>query len=143
MSGDSKSTKWITEICIVIIVISFGVILFTFRGCFLPHSPTPLIAVQETTTPSKPDYSTPAIVQAREFVKRGLVSPTSAWFITEKCRVEPGVNTFCVHGQVDAANRFGVMIRHNYIVILRFEGGSLYDINDWQLIEISIVEAAR
>ena len=138
VSGDSKGPKWVTEICMVICAISFVVILFAFRGCFTSPAPTP-----RATTPSKPDYSTSAVVQAREFVKRRLVSPSSARFIEEKWRVEPGVNTFRVYGQVDAANRFGVMIRHNYIVVLQFAGGSEYDINDWRLIEISLTEATR
>lgn len=140
MSGTTKINSGLSWLGLAMGVVFVVVMLFAFRGCF---SSSPVEATKRTTTPAQPQYWSTAIVHARTFVRERLISPASARFITENYRVEPGEHTFRVWGQVDAANRYGVAIRHNYVVILQFTGGSDLEIRNWQLVEISLTEATR
>lgn len=76
-----------------------------------------------------------AYFAATEFVKRDLVSPSSAEFGTyDKEKVQRvGENRFVVRGHVDASNSFGAKLRKSFVCRLRYLGE-----DEWRLESLTI-----
>lgn len=72
------------------------------------------------------------------FVKNRLKSPSTVDFPTLalKCVVSEADSTFKVISYVDSQNGFGATIRTHFQAILKYNGGDIYDISNWQLIDI-------
>ena len=81
-----------------------------------------------------------ASIQAKEYVKKSLKSPSTAkfpglWDLANDGVVayEKETNRYEIVSYVDSQNSFGATIRSNWSVVLKYLGGDDSDIRNWQL----------
>lgn len=89
----------------------------------------------KTSSPTSSDYAVASYVQAKNFVSSVLKSPSTADFPFFGEGVKVGTNTYKVSSYVDSQNGFGAMIRSNYIITLKFNGGNEANQSNWQVVE--------
>ncbi len=113
---------------IILIGILFLVVI-SFSGC------------DSTSENNNTNTSTSmASIQAKEYVKKSLKSPSTAkfpglWELANDGVVayEKETNKYEIISYVDSQNSFGAMIRSNWNVVLKYLGGDDSDIRNWQL----------
>lgn len=90
--------------------------------------------------PESGDLKSEACIISQSFVERQLLSPKSSDFgFCGDSKVKYlGNNKYQVINTVDASNAFGAVLRKTYFVIIKFNGGSWIDINNWTLETIKI-----
>lgn len=88
-----------------------------------------------STQTSARDNSTMAYVQAKNFVKPVLKSPSTADFPFLGSGTKVGENTYKVTSYVDAQNSFGAAIRNDFSITLEFTGGDSANQGNWRVIE--------
>ena len=81
-----------------------------------------------------------ASIQAQEYVKKALKSPSTAkfpglWELSNDGVVayEKETNRYEIISYVDSQNSFGATIRSNWSVVLKYLGGDDSNIRNWQL----------
>lgn len=75
---------------------------------------------------------------AKEIVKDHLKSPTSAEF-SGKCEVLVSPDSiYFVKSWVDSKNPLGTMMRNNFIVAMKYKGGTMSDRNNWAVIDVRL-----
>lgn len=97
----------------------------------------------DETTPRAATYKEPndacAYVIAKGFVKNRLKSPSSADFPFldfQAAKLDNG--NWAVRGHVDAANSFNAMIRMEWLVEMKYQGGDPYSNSNWELVNIAM-----
>ena len=113
---------------IILIGILFLVVI-SFSGC------------DSTSENNNTNTSTSmASIQAKEYVKKSLKSPSTAkfpglWGLANDGVVayEKETNRYEIVSYVDSQNSFGATIRSNWSVVLKNLGGDDSDIKNWQL----------
>lgn len=78
-----------------------------------------------------------ATVMAEKFVKRYLISPGSAQFssYSETTASYLGEQRWRVSGWVDSQNKFGALLRNNYICTMVYEGNSRWKPENVEILE--------
>lgn len=81
-----------------------------------------------------------ACIISEEFIKRELISPKSAdfGFCEESKTIHLGDNRYQVVNYVESLNYYGVPIKKNYLIILKYNTGRWEDINNWMVESIKI-----
>ncbi|TJZ86176.1 hypothetical protein [Paracoccus hibiscisoli] len=80
-----------------------------------------------------------APMRAKDYVRDALISPSSAKFQNDETYLMPSNDAFCIYtvtGAVDAANRFGVMIRHDYAAKVQYSRTD----DAWSPVEVAVAE---
>ena len=86
------------------------------------------------TAQKQSDHSTMAYVQAKNYVKTVLKSPSTADFpFLERTTRNLGNGRYEVSSYVDSQNSFGAEIRSNWTVTLQYTNGDSADQRNWQL----------
>jgi len=121
-------------------LVFLGMILFlivAIAGCAsTPSSSSTSSSSSYSSTSS--DNSTMAYVQAKNFVKLVLKSPSSADFPFFGEGVKVSTDTYEVNSYVDSQNGFGAMIRSTYSITLKYTGGDSADQRNWQVLEFTM-----
>jgi len=81
-----------------------------------------------------------AFIIAKDFVKNRLKSPSSADFPFDDYRanVDTSTNTYVVQSYVDAQNAFGANLRSNWVIKMRYKGGSWADYKNWEVVNLEM-----
>lgn len=75
-----------------------------------------------------------AYEKAKEFVSRGLKSPSTAKYPVDfKAEISPSDSVYTVRSYVDAVNSFNVPIRSNWAVIMKYTKDG-----NWRLLDIKL-----
>lgn len=117
---------------LIILVIS----IFALSKFTDSRSSTNALSQQQVTREDKAD-ELDAFYMSQVFVKRMLVSPSSAkfpWF-DESMVMQVGEDTWVINSYVDSQNKFGAMLRTNYIVKIKYLGNKRWELLDWVLQE--------
>src|SRR3989339_367649 len=104
-------------------LVFLGMILFlvvAFAGC--NSSSTGSSDSSSSSYSTTDDNSTMSYVQANNFVKLALKSPSTADFPFFGEGVKISTGTYKVDSYVDSQNGFGAMIRSNYSITLQYTG---------------------
>jgi hypothetical protein len=78
-----------------------------------------------------------AFVMSQTFVKRELVSPSSAefpWF-DKSMATQVDEDTWIINSYVDSQNKFGAMLRTNYTAKIKYLGN-----DEWRLLDLAFYE---
>lgn len=126
------------------ILMVFGWLVVALIGISIfapdPDEASSDLAAAEPLTCAHQDVSWRAPMRAEAYVKERLVSPRSAKFGDHTAYLMPsddeGVCMYTVTGTVDADNRLGVSIRHQYAAKVRFDMAT----EDWSEVEVAISE---
>jgi len=125
-------TIYFYAILAVFVISVFALTKFMYSGI-------PTNAPSQSTQPiheDKADEIT-AFVMSQTFVKRELVSPSSAkfpWF-DKSMATQVDEDTWIINSYVDSQNRFGAMLRTNYIAKVKYLGN-----DKWQLLDLAFYE---
>jgi hypothetical protein len=114
------------------VLVFFGTILFivfALSGCTSSSS---------TPTSTSHDNASMAYVQAENFVKLSLKSPSTAKFPFFGEGKETTTDTYIVDSYVDSQNGFGAMIRSNFSITLQFIGGDPADQHNWKVLSFTV-----
>lgn len=80
------------------------------------------------------DLSIRAFVLSKHFVESFLKSPSTADFpFLDYSVLELGDDRYSIQSYVDSQNSFGATMRTRWKAVLRYNGGSESDINNWTL----------
>ena len=115
-------------------LIYIGIIVFAAIFIFGGSSDSPTST--NSTENATRDNSTMAYVQAKNYVRSVLKSPSSADFPFSSSGTNIGDDTYRVSSHVDSQNSFGATIRSNYTITLKYNGGDSADQNNWFLEEL-------
>lgn len=102
-------------------------------------TPAPTTEPAPTEVPAVEDNSSMAYTLSKQIVTSALKAPSTAdfpWLDFKVTRVDD--YTYNVVSYVDAENSFGAKIRSNWYVQLRYKGGDKYDINNWDILGVTI-----
>ncbi len=91
-----------------------------------------------SSTSSTSDNSTMAYVQANNFVKAVLKSPSTAKFPFFGEGQNVGTDTYKIDSYVDSQNGFGAMIRSEYSITLQLTGGDPADQRNWKVLKFTM-----
>ena len=125
-------TIYFYAILAVFVISVFALTKFMYSGI-------PTNAPSQSTQPiheDKADEIT-AFVMSQTFVKRELVSPSSAkfpWF-DKSMATQVDEDTWIINSYVDSQNRFGAMLRTYYIAKVKYLGN-----DKWQLLDLAFYE---
>ena len=91
-------------------------------------------------TPSDDDRHNMAYIQAKDFVKNNLKSPSSAsfWHYDFSWSKSATSDTYYIKSYVDADNSYGANIKSKWTCKLKYLGGDEADINSWESIDVKI-----
>ncbi len=78
-----------------------------------------------------------AFVMSQSFVKRELVSPSSAKFprFDKSMAIQVDEDIWIITSYVDSQNKFGAMLRTNYIAKVKYLGN-----DEWRLLDLAFYE---
>lgn len=125
-------TIYFYAILAVFVISVFALTKFMYSGI-------PTNAPSQSTQPiheDKADEIT-AFVMSQTFVKRELVSPSSAkfpWF-DKSMATQVDEDTWVISSYVDSQNRFGAMLRTYYIAKVKYLGN-----DKWHLLDLEFYE---
>jgi zona occludens toxin (predicted ATPase) len=130
MKQKKKDPKWI------FIIIFFGIMFVIWN---LSSSDTTNTTNPDTTTETTalPDNDE-AFIMAQGFVSAQLKSPSTADFSSNYHCVPNTDSSFAIDLGVDSQNSFGAMLRSNWRVIIKWEGGDWEHSSNWNLKYIGI-----
>ena len=114
-----------------------GMILFlliAFAGCVSLSSST---STSDSTSISS-DNAGMSYVQAKNYVKTVLKSPSSAKFPYLGEGTKVGTGTYQVDSYVDSQNGFGAIMRSTYSITLQFTGGDPADQRNWNVMKFTL-----
>ncbi|MBI2120390.1 MAG: zinc ribbon domain-containing protein [Parcubacteria group bacterium] len=100
----------------------FIFILLFFVGVMSPDTPNTTSSQSGSNSPDIINDDIDVFIQAKNFVKQGLKSPSTAVFpVLCDCVTKNG-SVYTVSSFVDSQNSFGAMLRSNWTVIMSLEG---------------------
>ncbi len=131
---ETEKKGWSTGKVIIGIVI-FLIIVAAGGGC---GSPSGSSTSSSSSTSSTGDDSSMSYVQAMNFVKSTLKSPSSAKFPYFGEGQKTGTDTYKVDSYVDSQNGFGAMIRSDFSITLQLTGGDPADQRNWKVLKFTM-----
>ena len=84
------------------------------------------------------EFNGEPFIISQTFVKEKLKSPSSAKFPSEFETTYLGDSSFVVKSYFEAQNSFGALLKNNYKISLKFNGGKWEDVNNWRVIYLDI-----
>ena len=119
-------------------LIFIGVLCFLFwRGCIYEKEKPKTAGQSIANTYDKPELQEAWII-SKQFVKTILKAPASAEFPYDNAGGSIEQNRYNINAYVDAQNSFGALLRSNYYCKMDYKGGNWADINNWDLIYLSL-----
>ncbi len=117
--------------------LAFVVVAFIVMGYAISHSGS-----NTSSSTSQPkDESLMAYIQAQDYVKRNLKSPSSAKFpvVAPKEGVDSqNSNVYDIGAYVDSQNSFGAMLRSQWAAQIVYKGGDDADPKNWEITRLDI-----
>lgn len=85
------------------------------------------------------NFKTNAYIISKTFIKATLKAPSTADFPFAGKEFANYIedSTFIVQAYVDAQNSFGAMIRTNYKIKMKYDGGNWADSGNWSVLDIN------
>lgn len=119
-------------------LIFLGVILFfIYRGCDNDNKSTGKAGNYTAESTEKPKLQEAWII-SQTYVKVVLKAPATAEFPYDNAGGSIEENRYNINAYVDAQNSFGALLRSNYYCKMDYKGGNWSDINNWDLIYLSL-----
>ena len=100
-----------------------------------PKAPEEAPKPEPPPKPKEVDRSSMAYIMSQEFVKKRLVSPGSAkfpWF--DRTVMKTGPDRYVVRGYCDSQNKFGALLRTDYVCQMEYLGD-----DKWQCSELTLL----
>src|SRR5690554_3256309 len=110
----------------VVIPIALGIFAVLLILLFLPNNE------------GIPNHNTAQKI-SREFIIKTLIDPKSAEFIDDNLDYTIYQDsTYIFRGAVKATNRMGLSAPSEYVIIMKWTGGTHSDINQWRVIDLKL-----
>ena len=92
--------------------------------------------------PDGDDKKREAFLNAEVCVKNNLKAPATAKFppYVKGCVTSSDNITFVISSFVDVQNTYGALLRENWRCELKWKGGDLQDLSNWEIIDVNIDE---
>ncbi|CAB4218719.1 hypothetical protein UFOVP1596_38 [uncultured Caudovirales phage] len=128
------------------IILGVVVMLIFFGGWVCSRNSTIESGLKQKNTVEQKKESdtesmkTSAYIVSQDFVKARLKSPSTADFpfVQEKDGYDPASKIYTIVSHVDSQNSFGAIVRMEYAIQMKFNGGEADDPNNWAVVKIGM-----